>query len=339
MKKIRIGAAGLGRLGYKHAENIAFRIPNATLTAVCSIDESELEQVKKDWGVEYTYTDFDEMLKNTELDAIAVNSSSTVHCEQICKALEAGFHVFTEKPLGVTLEEVETVAEAVKKHSDKIFMVGFMRRYDPSYVYTMELIKSGEIGEPFMVRCYGMDPVKHVEGAIKFAEKSGGIFLDLAIHDIDLSRWFLNDVPEKIFAVGGCYAFEDFGKYNDKDNASALIQYKSGKMGLFYASRTCAHGYHVETEIIGTKGSLRVGSIPEKNLTTVFNDAGAIRKCSEGFLERFEEAYRLEMQEFVNCVVENRKPGVTAEDGAMATKIAYACKESLLNNTLVEFKG
>ena len=98
------------------------------------------------------------------------------------------------------------------------------------------------------------------------------------------------------------------------------------------------HGYHIETEIVGTKGSLRVGTIPEKNLTTVFDDSGAVRKCSEGFLERFEKAYILEVQEFVDCIIENRKPEITVEDGVISTKAAYACKESFEKKNLVHFQ-
>ncbi len=337
MKKLKIGIVGLGRLGKRHAENVAFRIPNAELVAVCSIVKEEIDQVQSEWGVKYAYIDFNEMLKNPELDAILIASSSTAHCTQIVDALDAGFHVFAEKPLGVTLEEAEEVAQAVIKHKDKVFMLGFMRRYDPSYTYTKKLIDAGEIGEPFMVRCYGLDPVKQIEGAIAFAEKSGGIFLDLAIHDIDLSRWFLNDIPDKIFAIGGCFSYPEFSQFNDTDNAAALVQFKTGKMGVYYASRTCAYGYHIETEIIGTKGSLRVGTIPEKNLTTIFNEIGAVRTCSEGFLERFDQAYLLEIQEFVNCIFEKRSPAISVEDGVLATRIAYACRESLQQNKLVNF--
>jgi len=337
MKKIKIGAVGLGRLGKKHAENVAFKIPNAELTAVCSLVKDEIELAQSEWGIPKAYLDFNDMLKDDELDALLIASSSTEHSSQIIKALDAGFHVFSEKPLGVTIEEAVAVGDAVAKHPEKIFMAGFMRRYDPSYAYTNELIKKGDIGEPFMIRCYGMDPVSQIKGAIAFAEKSGGIFLDLAIHDIDLACWYLKDIPEKIFAIGGCFSYKEFDKYKDKDNAAALVQFKSGKIGLFYASRTCSHGYHIETEIIGTKGSLRIGTIPEKNLTTIFNESGAVRTCSQGFLERFEQAYLLEVQEFVNCVISGKKPSISVEDGILATKIAYAFRNSLESNNIVNF--
>jgi myo-inositol 2-dehydrogenase / D-chiro-inositol 1-dehydrogenase len=337
MKKVRIGAVGLGRLGKKHAENIAFRILNAELLAVCSIAEEEVLQAQKEFGVKYGYTDFSEMLKNEELDAIFIASSSTEHCRQIEEALKAGYHVFSEKPLGVTIEEVNKAEVIVETYGDKVFMLGFMRRYDPSYAYAKKKIDEGEIGKPFLIRCYGLDPVEVVKGAIAFAEKSGGLFLDMAIHDIDLARWYLGSEAKSVYAVGGCYAYPEFEKYNDADNGAALIQFNNGSIGMFYAGRTCAHGYHIETEIIGTKGALRIGTVPQKNLVTVFNDEGVVQECTSGFIERFEQAYVAEVQEFVNCILENRKPGVLVKDGVKSTEIAYACKESFENNRLVFF--
>lgn len=335
MKKIKLGIVGLGRLGKKHAENIAFRIPNAELAAVCSIVKEEVEDAVKNWGIPYGYTEFSEMLRNSELDGIVIASPSTEHCSQIEEALDAGFHVFSEKPLGVNLEECKAAERAVERHNDKVFFLGFMRRYDDSYAYAKQKIQEGAIGKPILIRCYGLDPVHAVKGAIAFAEKSGGLFLDMAIHDIDLARWYLGAEPRSVYAVGGCYAYPEFQQYHDADNGAALMQFENDTIGMFYAGRTCAHGYHIETEIIGTEGSLRIGTIPEKNLVTVFNHAGVVRECVAGFLERFEKAYLNEMQEFVNCILEERKPEVTVYDGTKSTKAAYAARESFENNQLI----
>lgn len=335
MKKVKFGIVGLGRLGRKHAENIAFRVPNAELTAVCSIIEKEVADVQRDWGIKYGYYSYDEMLKNQELDAIFISSPSGEHCRQIEAALDAGFHVFSEKPLGVTIEECILAENAVERHPERVFMLGFMRRYDSSYQYAKQKILEGAIGKPLLIRCYGLDPVSAIQGAIKFAPTSGGIFLDMAIHDIDLARWYLESEAKSIYAIGGCYAYEEFGRFGDADNAAAIIQFDNGSMGLFYAGRTCAHGYHIETEIIGTKGSLRIGNVPVKNLVTVSNENGVFNECVSGFLERFEQAYLSELQEFVDCILENRKPGVSVYDGTKSTRIAYAATESFRENKLV----
>lgn len=338
MDKVKVGIVGLGRLGKQHAENIAFRVPKAELTAVCSIIEEEIAEVQKNWGIKYGYTDYDEMLKNKELDAIFISSPSGFHCEQIEKALKAGFHVFSEKPLGLYLDEAKRAAKIVNKYKDKqVFMLGFMRRYDESYIYAKEKIDEGAIGKPVLVRCYGLDPTSAIESFLKFAKSnySGGLFLDMAIHDLDLARWYLDSEAEKVWAIGGSYEYPEFEEINDAETGAALVKFKNGTMGIFVAGRNCAHGYHIETEIIGTKGTLRIGTIPEKNSVTVFDDGGARKECAQGFLERFEQAYLTEVEEFINCIIEKRQPEVTVEDGVNSTALAYACKESFETGKLV----
>lgn len=338
MKKVKFGIVGLGRLGRKHAENLAFRIPNAELLAVCSVVKEEVEEVKDTWGIKYGYTNFDEMLKNKELDAIFISSPSGFHCEQIEKALDAGFHVFSEKPLGLYLEEAKRVAKAVNEHKNQIFMVGFMRRYDDSYAYAKKKIEEGAIGKPVLIRCYGLDPAGSMEGFLRFAKSnySGGLFLDMAVHDLDLARWYLESEADMVWAIGGAYEYPEFDEISDAETGAALVKFKNGTMGVFVAGRNCAHGYHIETEIIGTKGTLRVGTVPQKNLVTVFDETGARQECVQGFPERFDQAYLSETEEFVKCVLENRKPGVVVEDGVRSTALAYACKESFETGNLIK---
>ncbi|MGB0405543.1 MAG: Gfo/Idh/MocA family protein, partial [Fusobacterium sp.] len=297
------------------------------------------EKVKKEWGVKYTYKNYDEMISNDELDAVFVSSPSGLHCEQIEKALKAGKHVFSEKPLGTTVEECKVAEKAVEKYGkDLIFMLGFMRRFDPSYKYAKEMVKAGKIGKPFMFRSYSQDPESCIEGAIAYAGHSGGEFLDMSVHDIDLARWFMEDEPMQVWAIGGCYKHQEFGQYNDGDNVSALMKFKNGGMGFLFAGRTAPHGYNVESEIIGTEGILRIGSVPQKNLVEILDNSGVRKECSQDFLERFKESYVNELKEFVDCVINNRKPEVTVYDGTNCTKIAYACKESFETGKLIDIE-
>ncbi|MGG1396507.1 Gfo/Idh/MocA family oxidoreductase [Bacillus salipaludis] len=337
MNTVKVGIVGLGRLGRQHAENLAFRIPNCELSAVCSVIPEEVEEVQKEWNIPYAYTNYDEMLKNKELDAIFITSPSGFHCEQIEKALNAGFHVFSEKPLGLYLEEALHIQEVVNKHKDQVFMLGFMRRYDKSYVYAKKKIEEGKIGEPFLIRCYGLDPAKAINGFMQFAKNnySGGLFLDMAIHDLDLARWYLSAEAKQVWAIGGAYAYSEFTELNDAETGAAMVKFEDNKMGIFIAGRNSAHGYHIETEIIGTKGTLRIGTVPEKNKVTVFDETGAVKECSDGFLERFDQAYLSEVEEFISCIRENRKPSVTVEDGVLSTALGYACKESFETGELI----
>lgn len=339
-KRVKVGIVGLGRLGYRHAENLALRIPHCELLAVCSVAEEEVKQARAKWGIPYGYTDYEQMLENRELDAIFIASPSKFHCEQIEKALGAGFHVFSEKPLGLYLEEAERVEEAVARHPDQVFMLGFMRRYDPSYAEVKQRIDSGEIGEPVLIRCYSLDPAGKLDSFLRFARNhySGGLFLDMAIHDLDLARWYLQAEAEEVWAIGGSYAYPEFAELGDAETGAAMVRFAGNRIGIFVAGRNCAHGYHIETEIIGTKGTLRIGTIPERNQVILFNETGAVKTCAEGFLERFEQAYLREAEEFIRCILENRKPSVSVRDGVESTRLGYACKKSFETGQLVRVK-
>ncbi len=336
MRKINIVHVGLGRLGKQHACNIANRLQYATLKALCDVNEEQLKKLAKEWSVEKIYTDFDEMIKDEEIEAVSIASPSGFHCKQIEAALKAGKHVFCEKPLGVTIEECEYIEKLSKEYPKLIIMPGFMRRFDPSYKQAKEMIDAGKIGKPFMVRSYSQDPIKDIAGAIAYAPHSGGEFLDMCVHDIDLCRWFLSAEPLEVYSIGGCYAFDEFAKYNDGDNVSCLMKFEEDKMAFLFAGRTAPHGYNVETEIIGTEGILRVANVPQKNLLEILDNNGVRKECSQNFLERFEEAYLRELEEFILCINEERQPKLGAKDGAKAAKIAYSCKESFETKTLVK---
>ena len=337
MNKVKIGSVGLGRLGLQHAINIANRIQNAELTALCDIDEAKLKETSDRLGIPNRFTSFEELIACKEVDAVVLVSPSGLHTKQIVAALNAGKHVFSEKPLGITLAECKEAEKAVEAHPDLVFMLGFMRRFDESYQYAHKKVADGEIGKVLLFRACSQDPEKFIEGSIAFAAHSGGAFLDMAVHDIDLARWFTGSEPESVYAIGGCYAHPEFGKYNDGDNVSCLMKFKNECMAFLFAGRTAPHGYNVETEIIGTKGILRIASVPQKNLVQVLDGYGVRRECSQNFLERFDAAYVNEVQEFVNCIISHKKPPVTVYDGTRVSEIAYACKTAFERGELLKF--
>ena len=301
MKEVRFGIAGLGRLGKVHAGNIASRIPGAKLVAACSIVEAELEYAREKLGITKTYTDFREMVKDPDLDAIAIVTTSSEHCWQIEAALDAGKHVFCDKPLGVTLEECEIARAAVERHPELT-----------------------AIGTPYMVKATGIDPEATVEGSIRFAKTSGGIFVDMAVHDIDLMRWFLGSEATEVYAMGATFKHPEFREAGDDETGVAVYKFENGAIGTIHVGRTAAHGYHIETEIVGTDGSIRISPVPEANLAVLYNSNGVVTECVDSFQTRFADAYRLEVEEFVHCLIEGRKPDVTVYDGINSTKIAFA---------------
>ncbi len=334
MNKVKVGIVGLGRLGSCHAKNIAYKISNAELIAACSVRENELEFAKSELKLNDCYDDFEKMVRNADIEAVAIVSSSNFHNEHIQIALDANKHVFTDKPLGLTMEECIKSQEAVNKHKDQVFMIGFMRRYDPSYAYAKQKIMNGDIGKPFAVRCTSIDPESTVEGAIVYGMTSGGLFLDMTTHDIDLARWFLEDEPQSVYTVGGAYMHKEFEKMRDADNAFAIMKFINGGIATFYSGRDALHGYHIETEIIGPKGTIRIGAVPQKNLAMVFNEQGAVQECVSYFPERFAEAYLNEMQEFIDCIQKGNQPGVGVKDGVECTRIAYAMTKAYRTGTV-----
>lgn len=336
MKKLRVGIVGLGRLGKVHARNIAFKLPNAELTAACSIVSAELEYAKTELGVTDVYTDYREMLAKADIDAVVIVTTSSEHCWQIEAALDAGKHVFSEKPLGVDVAQCKQAEAAVERHPDRTFMLGFMRRYDKSYAYAKEKIDQGAIGTPYLVKATGIDPEALVEGAIRFAKTSGGIFLDMAIHDIDLCRWFLGSEATEVYALGTTFKHPEFKEAGDDETAIAMYKFANGAMAMVHVGRTAPYGYHVETEIVGTEGTIRISAVPEKNLATVYGPNGVCTECVGSFPERFDEAYLIEMEEFVDCALNGKQPGVSVYDGTKSTAIGYATTEAWKTGKIVK---
>ena len=336
MKKVKIGSVGLGRLGYEHACNIANLVPGAELTALCDVDEKRVKEVAAELGAPYTYTDVAEMVKNPELDAIVIVSPSMYHADHIKLALDAGKHVFCDKPLDTTIEKCKQAEKAVEAHPDKVFMLGFMRRFDDSYAEAKQRIDNGDIGKVVLVRSYTQDPRTTIEGTLKFAPHSGGQFLDMCVHDIDLIRWFTSSNIKKVWGIGGVFEFDLYRELNDADNAAATVQCENGAMGFMFTNRTHGAGCNVETEIIGTHGTLRIANIGRKNMLQIVDGSGAREEYYPDFLSRWHQAYVNEIKEFVACINEGRKPGVTVYDGTKVSQAAYRCKESFETGNLLE---
>ena len=299
MKDIKVGIVGLGRLGSVHAQNLAFKIPGCKLVAACSLEQKELDWAKDYLKVEYTTTDYKKMVDEADIEAVVIVSSSPEHCWMIEYALDAGKHVFTDKPLGCSLEECKRAEAAVERHPDKLFFLGFMRRYDPSYADAKAQIDAGHIGKPYLVKATGLDPEALVESCIKFSKTSGGIFIDAASHDIDLMRWFLGGEVTEVYAAGTTFKHPEFAENGD-----------------------------TETEIVGTEAHIRVAGVPWKDRVMVYDQYGARQEIIENFPQRFAEAYLLEMVDFIDCIQKGRKPELTVYDGTKATLVTYAITDS-----------
>jgi myo-inositol 2-dehydrogenase/D-chiro-inositol 1-dehydrogenase len=330
MDKIRLGIIGLGRLGRKHAANIHYNIPNAELTAICSLVEEELDSVTREMNPKYRTSNFMELIENQELDGIVIASSSQEHCRMICAAAEAGRKkVFTEKPLGMNLEEIDRVKAAVEANQDMLLQVGYNRRFDSSVQAAKKKIDEGFIGTPIQIRMINRDPASMAEFIIKFSPTSGGLVMDMLTHDYDCARWFVNSEAKSVYGLGDAFVYEGLRAVNDIDNCSILVEFKNGVIGQLETSRNCSYGYHVETEIYGSDGCIRIGTVPAKDRVTYMNTTGVYQECVEWFFEYWEPTFCAEMQHFVDCIIDGREPLVGLEDGYRAVEWAYAATEAV----------
>ncbi len=334
MKKVKIGIVGLGRLGKKYAENIAFNIRNAELTAACSVVPAELDWVKEKMGISNVYSDYDEMLKHKGLDAVFIVSSTNMHAEHLLKALDAGLHVFSEKPLAVSVEDCLKVEAALPNYPNQTAVVGFVRRFDPSYRYAKDKVDAGAIGKPFLVRSQTIDKDSLASFMMEYVGNSGGIFHDFNVHDVDLARWFLGSNVKSVWAIGGAYKYPGFGEVGDADNVMSTCQMENGTMAVINASRTAMHGHDTYTEVVGTEGSLRIGRPAGKNRVEIYDKDGIRKECLETFWDRFEEAFLLMAKDFVDCLLEGRKPELVINDATEATRATEAFTTSFNEHTL-----
>ena len=338
MKEVKVGIVGLGRLGSVHAENLAFKIPGCKLVAACSLVEKELEWAKEYLKVDFVTTDYKKMVDEADIEAVVIVSSSPEHCWMIEYALDAGKHVFCDKPLGCSLEECKRAEAAVERHPDKLFFLGFMRRYDPSYAHAKAQIDAGKIGKPYLVKATGLDPEALVESCIQFSKTSGGIFIDAASHDIDLMRWFLGGEITEVYAAGTTFKHPEFAENGDTETGMAMLKLDNGTVAFLHVGRTAPHGYHTETEIVGTEGHIRVAGVPWKDRTMIYDQYGARQEIVENFPQRFAEAYLLEMVDFIDCIQKDRKPELTVYDGTKATVVTYAITDSFHSGKAVQVK-
>ena len=335
--RVRVGIAGLGRLGRRHAENLARRVRGAELVAACSPVAEERAFAQQDLGVEAAYGELSELLQHPGLDAVILATPTAFHARQVVEVLEARKHVFCEKPLALNVKDCLWVEEEAARRPELIVMIGFVRRFDPSYRDAYDQIQAGRIGRPFLVRSQTCDQNDPSGFFVRFAPTSGGIFLDMSIHDVDLARWMLgNPRPLRVFASGTVAVHAGLRECGDVDNGVAIAEFEGGALACFYASRTMAHGHDTSTEIVGTAGRLTVGLNPRRGRVEISDSTGVRNECVADFYERFEEAFVREVAEFVEAVGDHRASPLALGDATEATRLGVALFEALRGRRVVE---
>ncbi|MCB6185339.1 Gfo/Idh/MocA family oxidoreductase [Leeia sp. TBRC 13508] len=333
---VNIGIVGLGRLGKRHAENLASRVPGAKLVAAVSPVPSEREWAQTNLGLTSIYDSLEALLSHPDLDAVWLVTPTSLHAEQIEIVLKAGKHVFCEKPLSLDLNTCDRVLSLAQDHPNQVAMIGFMRRFDAGYAAAKSRLSEGKLGTLYRIHCESHDPIDPDGFFVKFAPTSGGIFLDCCIHDIDLVRWMVDgSKPVRVFANGTRTQYPGLAACNDVDTANATVEFENGVLASFFVSRTSYRGYEATMDLTGTEGALRVG----RNLQAVplieENNQQQHVSGLPDFFARFNDAFLIEAKAFVDTILTGKKSPLTLEDAREAAKIAIAMRDALESGQVI----
>lgn len=323
---VRIGIIGAGRIGKVHCESIGRYVKNAVVACVADPFMNEgTEQTLRALGAEKVTKDYREILADKSVDAVLICSSTDTHARISVEAIKAGKHVFCEKPVDHDVKKILTVKEALQGGGVK-YQVGFNRRFDHNFEAVKKAIDTGRIGHLDVLKICSRDPAAPSADYIKV---SGGIFLDMTIHDFDMVRYLSSDEVESVYAVGGVTVDKAIGEAGDIDTAVVTMKLKGGALAVIDNCRRAAYGYDQRAEAFGSLGQIAVAN--DAASTAVISDANGVtaEKPLYFFLERYMQAYVKEVSEFVRCIEEDRPVPVGIEDGLQAVVIGLAAKRSL----------
>ena len=326
--QLNLGLFGAGRIGRIHAHNLTRRIPEARLPVVVDISREAAERCAVDFGIASFAEEEARILEDPSIEAVAICSSTPTHPELIRAAAAAGKHIFCEKPLALDLQQIDDALEAVGDCEVKL-QVGFNRRFDPSFRQAREAVAAGRIGTPHLVRVTSRDPEPP---PAEYVKASGGIFLDMTIHDFDIARHLAGDEIEELYATGSTLIDPAIGRAGDLDTALVTLRFAGGALGAIDNSRRAVYGYDQRVEVFGSEGQVVVGNHTAHQ---------AVCSNSQGvqgplplyfFLERYQESYLAEMEAFVRSVLGDSPPPVTGRDGRRAVELGLAAWRSCREN-------
>lgn len=335
-ESIRTAVLGLGRLGYWHAENLVSKVKGAQLVSVADPLEGRAEQVARELGVNKWSQNPNDVLEDDNIDAVVIVTPTSTHADMIKRAAKNGKQIFVEKPLTHALEEADDVIQVIQEHNVTC-QVGFMRRFDPAYAEAKRRIEAGDIGKPLYFKAVSRDGNVPPE---EFIKHSGGIFLDVAIHDYDLARYLMGQEVTSVTSTGNILMQSNkfMEKYNDVDQAMTYLTFDSGAAGDVETMRIAPYAYDIRGEVIGTEGSIQIGSMRYHDVN-ILTSKGSTHNLIPDFPTRFKDAYSLEMVHFIDCLREGKKPICTEVDGKVALEIAAAATKSFVSGETVQLNN
>ena len=323
-KKVNIALIGTGRMGSVHVANLARLVPEANLCAVCDIRLEVAQKVADDNGITRVVKDYHELLADPTIEAVAIITSTDTHAQIIMDAAKAGKHIFCEKPLALDIESIHQALKEVEKAGVKL-QVGFNRRFDKSFQRVREIVKSGELGRSCIFKITNYDPWLP---SMEFLRVSGGLFLDMTIHDFDMSRFQIGEV-EEVYAMGDVMIDPALHDIGDVDTAVITLKFKDGTLGLIDNSRQAVYGYDQRVETFCLNG---VAMAQNESVNTVLKgDTEGFHgaRIQPYFMQRFAQCYVDEMRQFLAAVRDDTPTPTTGQDGLMAVLIGHAAWRSM----------
>ncbi len=335
-KYVGICLIGAGRAGMIHAKNFASKVPNAKMVAVADPVKEAAVAAAQELGISKYYLDYKEALQDSEVDAVIVVAPTKYHRDIVIDAANAGKHILCEKPMAMNVQECEEMIAAAKANKVKL-QIGFMRRFDESFMQAKETIDQGEIGDVILVKSLTRGPSVPQPWMYDLS-KSNGPLAEVNSHDIDTLRWFTGSEFKTLFAVAGNYRCPDAKEQfpNFYDNVVFNARFENGMMGSVDGAQGVGYGYDARVEILGTKGLILLGQLHEKTTVVCTKDNGMVRPIMNSWRYLFREAYTDEDISFVNCILNDCEPKVTGIDGMMAVKVVNAGNLSITEKRIVE---
>jgi inositol 2-dehydrogenase len=318
--RLAVGLIGLGRLGRVYARDLANRIAETRLVAVADPVGSLAQEVAAEFEVPRHYTDPLALIDDASVEALVIVSPTDTHRQLVIAAAQRGKPTFCEKPPALSLGEIAEMKDAIAK-SGIFFQMGFMRRFDAGYASAKKQIEAGRIGTPLVFKSTSRDPFRP---SLEYAnpKSSGGMLIDMGIHDFDLARWFMGAVST-VATIGATIAYPELATVGDIDNAVASLTFASGKLGVVDLSRSGIYGYDIATEILGLEGTLKIGYLRETPVMLLTKNSVA-HDTVPYFMERFRDAYTTQLQNFAQNVLLGRAAPITIDDGMEALRVGVA---------------
>jgi myo-inositol 2-dehydrogenase/D-chiro-inositol 1-dehydrogenase len=322
--QLHIGIIGAGRIGKVHAETLAFRLPEVKILVIADVNREAAQAVAARCGIPVVTESSEEVFANPAIEAVLICSSTNTHADLIVQAAQAGKHIFCEKPIAHTLTQIDRALAAVEQAGVKL-QIGFNRRFDANFARVRQAVVSGEIGAPRLMHIISRDPAPP---PISYIRVSGGIFMDMTIHDFDMARFLIGDEVEEVYTAGGVMVDPEIGKAGDLDTALIVLRFRGGVIGTIDNSRQAAYGYDQRVEILGSAGKIATENCYPNQ--AVVSTGKMVRKDLplNFFMDRYTESFASELQSFVAAVRENRPTAVTGIDGRIPVVMGLAARKS-----------